>query len=746
MFEDIKILFLDENKEKIWETDYIIDHLFKFDCNKISIFSTLNDLNDESIEFDVLVFNCRKNSLNDILSVVQKIRPKIIIQLSDEYKHENLNSYNILGNYCDLFLRQYHHSGYEYTKNTIHIPLGYCNDAGLTFMNKLPEEMRGIKHPKERMYNWSWFGDIKQDRWDMLNLFSNIPSHSYGTNTSKIEMIEKYLNTIFVPCGRGNSTLECYRLYEASMCGAIPCVVGSVQEIEETFKYMDSPPWIFGFDWNQVVGECNRLLKNPNQLYEMQVSVLKWWNEKNESIRKSILKVLKKKSELKKIEIQIRPQVQHYSDNDEIFGENWFTYHNLYQNVVKEFSSGSKFVEVGCWKGRSSCFLAVEIANSGKNIDFYCVDIWEDLYDNFIENMKPVENYYFPLKISSKDASKKFKDKSLDFVFLDISVDYEDVKRDIETWLPKVKPGGILAGHNYYPDGMIDWFPDVKKAVREKFDYFQEYDYCYVYRVPYDETQKFEGFPSVNFVSVTECSDRRELLYEKFEKYGITNITPHIYDKYVDEDHIIESNMIDRLSIGSRGPVTSHLKAIKEWYYNTDDPYTFMCEDDLGFDTVKYWNFTWKEFFNNLPQDWGCVQLCLLREEFHVFNIGLRNRCWCDWSGCAYLISRQHAKSLIEHYYKDDKFTLDYCGSDVYVREEWAKVPVIETIIYTPFTNVYMFPLFVEDVKNCPSSYINAMGTRTGETNHYHHMSYDENLKWWSTIGFKKNVRDLKVD
>ena len=37
-------------------------------------------------------------------------------------------------------------------------------------------------------------------------------------------------------------------------------------------------------------------------------------------------------------------------------------------------------------------------------------------------------------------------DHSLDFVFLDASHEYKDVKDDIEHWLPKVKIGGTLGG------------------------------------------------------------------------------------------------------------------------------------------------------------------------------------------------------------------------------------------------------------------------------------------------------------
>lgn len=429
------------------------------------------------------------------------------------------------------------------------------------------------------------------------------------------------------------------------------------------------------------------------------------------------------------------------------FGEPWFGFHDLYSDMVRESPSGGRFVEVGCWKGKSASYMAVEIINSGKKIEFFCVDTWEGsvehegmedlslLYDIFINNMKPVEPYYFPLKMKSLDAVSKFEDESLDFVFVDASHEYEDVKADILAWLPKVKPGGVLAGHDYYPNA--EFFPSVYAAANETLDPFIADQNCYIYRKP--DPKKLNGFPSVHFISLTDTEDRRELLYEKFKTWGIENVTGHIYDRYVDEDHQIESDLLDRLSIGSRGPVTSHLKAIREWYESTDEEYAFFCEDDISFAPVHYWNFTWNEFVASLPPDWGCVQLALLREEFVSFQTGFRNRCWCDWSACAYLITREHARLLIENYYHDDVFRLNLVGSDVHGREDWAKVPVVETIIFSPVTKVYSAPLFVEDVVRCKSSYLNLMGPNydisSGQADYHHFTSHSTIMNWWKYTG-----------
>lgn len=155
--------------------------------------------------------------------------------------------------------------------------------------------------------------------------------------------------------------------------------------------------------------------------------------------------------------------------------EGWFSFPNLYAYAVSQFDN-AKFVEIGTWQGQSASFMAVEIANSRKNIDFFCVDTWsgseehqtdeivikDALYDKFLSNIEPVKNYITPLRMSSERASQHFKDGSLDFIFIDAAHDYENVKKDIEAWYPKLKVGGVIAGHDFHPD-----WPGVMKAVEE---------------------------------------------------------------------------------------------------------------------------------------------------------------------------------------------------------------------------------------------------------------------------------------
>ena len=171
--------------------------------------------------------------------------------------------------------------------------------------------------------------------------------------------------------------------------------------------------------------------------------------------------------------------MEHYYQS---IGENWFSYPNLYSSAVKEANEGSHFVEVGSWRGRSAAYMAVEIVNSQKKIHFDCVDtfdgseehldpnsIWyvpelvEDkdyIFKEFHKNIEPVRMVVNAHRTTSLEGSKKYENESLDFVFIDAAHDYENVLLDIQNWFPKVKKGGVIAGHDIT-------YHEVQRAVSE---------------------------------------------------------------------------------------------------------------------------------------------------------------------------------------------------------------------------------------------------------------------------------------
>jgi len=144
---------------------------------------------------------------------------------------------------------------------------------------------------------------------------------------------------------------------------------------------------------------------------------------------------------------------------------------NRYE-VVKELINKNNFksyAEIGVWKGLTTRYVMKKC-----NLDnVICVDNYisnnelegEDVEEakKAVEDLKQNSKVLF-IEKSSEEASKEVKDNSVDLIFIDANHTYEDVKKDIKLWYPKVKEGGILCGHDY----KIQWY-GVVKAVSEAF-------------------------------------------------------------------------------------------------------------------------------------------------------------------------------------------------------------------------------------------------------------------------------------
>ena len=81
----------------------------------------------------------------------------------------------------------------------------------------------------------------------------------------------------------------------------------------------------------------------------------------------------------------------------------------------------------------------------------------------FLTNSEPYKDKINFINKTSDEASKEIEDNSLDYVFIDGDHNYEAVIRDMKNYYPKVKSGGIFAGHDSHSEG-------VQKAVKEFAD------------------------------------------------------------------------------------------------------------------------------------------------------------------------------------------------------------------------------------------------------------------------------------
>jgi hypothetical protein len=89
-------------------------------------------------------------------------------------------------------------------------------------------------------------------------------------------------------------------------------------------------------------------------------------------------------------------------------------------------------------------------------------------YYNLLNNIKSYKNVEV-MKMTSQEASEFFSEEFFDFIYIDACHTYEEVKRDMTLWLPKVKKNRYLCGHDFNNKET----PDVARAVR---DFSKEYN------------------------------------------------------------------------------------------------------------------------------------------------------------------------------------------------------------------------------------------------------------------------------
>lgn len=240
---------------------------------------------------------------------------------------------------------------------------------------------------------------------------------------------------------------------------------------------------------------------------------------------------------------------QHYADI-----EGWFNFEKLYTDAAVHAQDGDVFVEVGAWLGKSTCFLAELLTELGKEVTFYAVDTWEgehgdesqvstvkaaggSIYPQFLDNMKKagVGDFVRPLRMLSVAAAAQFADASIDFLFIDDDHTEASVRADLAAWFPKVKPGGVIAGHDFDKPGVhsaVSAFFEAQgrdvTRVREEHSENGHWGHCW--RVGINGHCRIPGKASPNYGRIFDCFtfyDELDILEARLEELA------HLVDVFV---------------------------------------------------------------------------------------------------------------------------------------------------------------------------------------------------------------------
>ena len=139
--------------------------------------------------------------------------------------------------------------------------------------------------------------------------------------------------------------------------------------------------------------------------------------------------------------------------------------------TASAFTNKITWVEIGTHIGKSLLAVGLSLPT---NSTLFSVDIsWGEATKegqtahNTVRNLisRRPDLKVIMCKCDSFEASEFLQDKSADVVFIDGDHSYEVVRKDIELWKHKVKPDGLLLGHDYHEN-----HPGVIKAVNERFN------------------------------------------------------------------------------------------------------------------------------------------------------------------------------------------------------------------------------------------------------------------------------------
>ena len=110
-------------------------------------------------------------------------------------------------------------------------------------------------------------------------------------------------------------------------------------------------------------------------------------------------------------------------------------------------------LEIGSYAGASAELIAQYVQ------EITCCDIWEEfikppqraqiVYQDFLKTKKRNPNI-IERKINSNLLAKETPNHTYHLIYIDADHDFLAVKNDILTWKEKVKPGGIISGHDYH--------------------------------------------------------------------------------------------------------------------------------------------------------------------------------------------------------------------------------------------------------------------------------------------------------
>lgn len=204
--------------------------------------------------------------------------------------------------------------------------------------------------------------------------------------------------------------------------------------------------------------------------------------------------------------------------------------------------------------------------------------------------------------------------------------------------------------------------------------------------------EKLKGFPTVYYTSLKESENRRDFMAKQLDAYGIKH-HPFIVERYSTMKDSIDVRIYPETAKPQLTPLNigcsvSQIQVMKYWYENTDENLAIFGDDDMNFNSINHWTFTWKEFLASLPADCHILQLIRMDDWIERYGVDIKLNRIVYW-GTARLMTRASVKRLLDILTNAD-------GSYNLIAGGGSHLPGVENILFHNCPGFYNFPLLTE--------------------------------------------------
>lgn len=202
--------------------------------------------------------------------------------------------------------------------------------------------------------------------------------------------------------------------------------------------------------------------------------------------------------------------------------------HIHFADFLVRFVKPAVVVELGTHSGNSLCAFAQSVKREGLSSQLFAVDTWQGdeqagfYSDRIYRELKVYTDQNYPfvrlLRKTFDEARDDFQDDSVDLLHIDGLHTYEAVKHDFETWLPRMRPTGIVLFHDV----------SVKREGFGVLKFWEELKHRY-------STLEFDHSNGLGVLFLPRSLDNPELkrLYDEFQSHALRDVFATFGDRLV---------------------------------------------------------------------------------------------------------------------------------------------------------------------------------------------------------------------